>query len=198
MNKSPNKDDYLSSKSIIKGLIGFLLYRYGSLTAKQIQQKIGLKRQSTYNYLKELQEEGRIEAQYERLKERPNLSIAYYSIKRHHVVDQEDKAITQRHKEEFNVDKIKNSIDTNIAALLELKSAFNRMTNDEIDAFIRCDRHVWGFYGFTWLLTDEEYGELQIEFKELIDRLYKKWSESKDHGKHSGNAFIFTFYKSIS
>ncbi|MFX0172261.1 MAG: winged helix-turn-helix transcriptional regulator [Candidatus Hodarchaeota archaeon] len=197
MNKPPNKDDYLSSKSIIKGLIGFLLYRYGRLTAKQIQQKIGLKRQSTYNYLKELQEEGRIEAQYERLKDRPNLSIAYYSIKRQHIVDQEDKTITQRHKEEFNVDKIKNSIDTNIAALLELKSAFNRMTNVEIDAFIRCDRHAWGFYGFTWLLTDEEYGELQIKFKELIDRLHNKWSESEDHGRHSGNVFIFAFYKSI-
>ena len=71
------------------------------------------------------------------------------------------------------------------------------MTDDEIDVFVRCGRDVWGYYGFISLLTDEEYGELQIEFKEMINRLNKKWSESKDHGKHSGNVFIFTFYKSI-
>ncbi|MFX0209344.1 MAG: winged helix-turn-helix transcriptional regulator [Candidatus Hodarchaeota archaeon] len=197
MSKSLNRTDYLSSKTIFKGIIVFLIFRYGSLTAKQIQKRLGLKRQTTYNYLKELQEEGRIEVRYERLKDRPNLSVAYYSLKKPPLSEDEDKPLTQRHKEGFSVKRIKNALDSNIAALLELRAAFNRMTDDEIDAFVRSVPEAWGYYGFTYLLTDDEYGELQIEFKEMINRFNKKWSESEDHGKHSGNVFTFTFYKSI-
>ncbi|MFX1336783.1 MAG: winged helix-turn-helix domain-containing protein, partial [Promethearchaeota archaeon] len=198
MSEPSNKNDYLSSKTIVKGIIVFLLFRSGSLTAKQIQKRIGLKRQTTYNYLKELQEEGRIEAKYERLEDRPNLSVAYYSIKKPPFSENEDKPLTQRHKEGFSVEGIKNALDSNIAALIELRAAFNRMTHDEIDSFVRCAPEVWGYYGFTYLLTDGEYGELQIEFKEMLNRLHKKWSESQDHGKHSGNVFTFTFYKSVA
>ncbi|MFX1504616.1 MAG: helix-turn-helix domain-containing protein [Promethearchaeota archaeon] len=197
MSNSLIKTDYLSSKTIFKGIITFLVFRYGSLTAKQIQKRLGLKRQTTYNYLKELLEEGRIEAKYERIKERPNLSVAYYSLKKSTVSEEEDKPLTQRHKEGFSVERIKNALDSNIAALIELRATFNRMNDDEIDAFVRCAPQVWGYYGFTYLLTDDEYGELQMEFKEMINRLNKKWSESEDHGKHSGNVFTFTFYKSI-
>jgi DNA-binding Lrp family transcriptional regulator len=197
MSNSLEKNEYLSSKTIFKGLIVFLLYQYGRLTAKQIIKRIGLKRQSTYNYLKELQEEGRIKAEYERLKDRPNLSVAYYSVKKSNRSEYEDKSLTQRHKKDFSVGKIKNALDSNIAALIELRATFNRMTDDEIDSFIKCAPEVWGYYGFTYLLTDNEYGELQIEFKELINRLSKKWSEGQDHSEHSGNVFTFTFYKSI-
>jgi hypothetical protein len=193
----PFRDEYLSSKPIIKGLIAFIIFRHGNLTAKQIQSKLGLKRQTTYNYLKEMQEEGRIGVEYTKVDTRPNVSVANYFVKKTPPPSSPDAFLSQHHKESFSVQQILNSLNTNIAALLELRAAFQRMSSEEISAFIKYDPVIWGFYGFTYLLTDEEYGELQIEFKQLIDKFDKKWKDIQPSDVHSGNVFTFTFYKSL-
>ncbi|MHA2029992.1 MAG: hypothetical protein ACW98K_15665 [Candidatus Kariarchaeaceae archaeon] len=197
MIKPPFRDEYLSSKTIIKGLITFIIFRYGNLTAKQIQSKLGLKKQTTYNYLKEMQKEGSLGVEYTKVETRPNVSVANYFVKKTPPPSSLDVPLSQHHKESFSVQQILRSLNTNIAALLELRAAFQRMTNEEISAFIKCDPVVWGFYGFTYLLTDEEYGELQIEFKQLIDKLDKKWKDNQPSDVHSGNVFTFSFYKSL-
>ena len=41
----------LKSNDLIKEAIIYILFRYKGLTAKEIQERLGLKRQTTYNYL---------------------------------------------------------------------------------------------------------------------------------------------------
>ena len=127
MTESPTRAKYLSSKSTIKGLITFILFRYGKLTAKQIQSRLGLKKQTTYNYLKELQNDDRIGVEYSKVESRPNLSVAYYFIKKPTPPPPDDISLSEHHKRTFSVEQIKNSLNNNIAALLELRVAFDRM-----------------------------------------------------------------------
>ncbi|MFW9905933.1 MAG: hypothetical protein ACFFFH_16545 [Candidatus Thorarchaeota archaeon] len=200
MNKSPKREEYLSIKSLFKGAIRFLLFRYGNLTAKQIQKKFRLKRQTTYNYLKELVEEGAINIKYEKIETRSNLSVAYYSFNRQQLLTRNDQLITETIKKESefqssrSVERMKNAVDSSIGALLEIKSAFNDMTNEEIENFVKCDPNVWGFFSLTYLLTDDEYKELIIEMKKIVNKFDKK--ESNQHN-HQGNVFTFAFYKAL-
>lgn len=69
-----------TSKDMIKSTIKYLLWRHHRLTAKDIQKILGLKRQRTYDYLKELVNDKELSIEYEKLKDRPNVNIAYYSI----------------------------------------------------------------------------------------------------------------------
>ncbi|UCG02281.1 MAG: hypothetical protein JSW11_22160 [Candidatus Heimdallarchaeota archaeon] len=199
MKKSKKRDKYLSSKAIYKGLIRFLLFRDGELTAKQLQVKTGLKRQSCYNYLKEMKNEGKVSVRYEKVKNKPQIQEAHYSRK-HEALPKDHDYLSERIRVESSdhekmLRRIKLAIESNIGALLEIEAAFNRMTPQEAANYVKCD--PWGFYGFTALLTDKEYNELITEFKSMFDRLNKKWEEEKEEDTHSGNVFTFTFYKTI-
>ncbi|MFX0121797.1 MAG: winged helix-turn-helix transcriptional regulator [Promethearchaeota archaeon] len=201
MKKSSKRDEYLSSKAIFKGLIRFLLFRDGELTAKQLQVKTGLKRQSCYNYLKELKEEGKVRVRSEKDENRSNIIVTYYSIK-HEPPPRDYDTLSERIKhdsmdDEKMLTRIKSALEANIGALLEISTAINRMKPQEVAKYVKCDPIVWGFYGFTALLTDEEYSELITEFKSLYDRLNAKWERNNTQDTHSGNVFTFTFYKTI-
>ncbi|MHA2296058.1 MAG: hypothetical protein ACXAEU_03770 [Candidatus Hodarchaeales archaeon] len=203
MYKSRKRDNYLSSKAIFKSSIQFLLFRYKELTASQIQTKTGLKRQTTYNYLKEMEEDGNIKVRYDKVEDQPNVNIAVYSLKHQSIPGGDNELLSEKIRkescksQEAMIERIKKSIDANIGALLEIKAAFEHLTTEAAAAFVRCDPVAWGFYGFTYLLTDDEYRELITEFKKLIDRLDNKWKEKQEKDMHSGNVFTFTFYRTI-
>ncbi|MFX1284016.1 MAG: hypothetical protein ACFFB5_10195 [Promethearchaeota archaeon] len=203
MNSSHERKKYFSNKPIFKGVIRFLLFRYGPQTAKQIQIKLGLKQQTTYNYLNELVDEGRIEVKYEKLEKRSNLTRAYYYHKQlPFFPDPEEMPYTDRimkasRSVENLVKQVRSGIESSLGAILEIKAAIDRMTDKEVEEYVKCDPIVWGFFTTTMLLTDEEYSELQIEFKELLNKLDNKWVNEHEKDVHSGNVFTFMFYKAI-
>ncbi|NHJ02936.1 MAG: hypothetical protein EAX86_12440 [Candidatus Heimdallarchaeota archaeon] len=205
MDKTLKRQEYLSTRSLFKAAIRFLLFRYGELTAKEIQEKFGLKRQTTYNYLKELAEENKIEVKYEKVPDRPNLSVAIYSFNCQQLLSHTEDSLTETIAKEaeehlsISIRRMHNAIDSSLGALLELKAAFNRMSDEEIENYVKCDPIGWGFFSMTLLLTDTEYNELIEEFQTLINRLNRKWTEKKENQvSHSGNVFTFTFYKRLS
>lgn len=201
MPKSHGKKKYLSSKALLKGAIRSLLYRYGPLTAKEIQERLGLRQQTTYNYMNELVADGEIEVKYEKLKERANLTRAYYSYKPPLFREQDELSYTDlivktSHPLESLLEQIKNTSDTSLALILQIKAAINRMTDEEVENYVRCDPDVWGYFSSPLFLTEDEYGELQTEFKELLNRLVKKWVDQPSD-KPKGNIFTFMFYKTL-
>lgn len=178
-----------------------MLFRYGPLTAKEIQERFGLKQQTTYNYMNELVAEGEIEVKYEKLKERANLSRAYYSHKYPLFREQNELSYTDRivetsHPLESLLEQLRNTSDTSLAVILQIKAALNRMTDEEVEEYVRCDPEVWGYFSTTLFLTEDEYSELQVEFKELLNKLEKKWANQLKK-PHSGNIFTFLFYKAL-
>jgi hypothetical protein len=202
MPQSRKKKKYLSSKALLKGAIRSLLYRYGPLTAKEIQGRFGLRQQTTYNYMNELVADGEIEMEYVKdVKGRANLSRAYYSHKPPLFREQTELSYTDQivetsHPLESLLEQIKNTSDTSLALILQIKAAINRMTDEEVENYVRCDPDAWGYFSSPFFLTEDEYGELQTEFKELLNRLVKKWADQPSD-KPKGNVFTFTFYKSI-
>ncbi|MHA2271095.1 MAG: winged helix-turn-helix domain-containing protein [Candidatus Hodarchaeales archaeon] len=201
MPQSPGKKKYLSSKALLKGAIRSLLYRYGPLTAKEIQERFGLRQQTTYNYMNELVADGEIEVKYEKLKERANLTRAYYSHKPPLFREQTELSYTDQIVEtsqplESLLEQIKNTSDTNLALILQIKAAINRMTDEEVENYVRCDPDAWGYFSSPFLLTEDEYSELQVKFKELLNRLVKKWADQPSD-KPKGNIFTFMFYKTL-
>ncbi len=204
MSKTLKRQKYLSTKSLFKATIRFLLFRYGKLTAKQIQERIGLKRQTTYNYLKELVEEEKVTINYQKVPDHPNLNVANYTFNRQQLLtrtkDTLTKTIAKETEEELSISikRMHNAIDSSLGALLELKAAFNRMSDEEIEKHVRCDPISWGFFSLTLLLTDTEYNELIGEFQSLINRFDQKWTENPEtQNVHSGNVFTFAFYKTL-
>ena len=48
---------------------------------QQIQEKLGLKRQTTYNYLNKLKKQNLVQLDYHPHPENPRINVAWYSIK---------------------------------------------------------------------------------------------------------------------
>lgn len=189
-----------SSKDLIKSTIKFLLYRHGKLTAADLQYRIGLKRQSTYNYLNELLSSNEITVDYEPKPGKPNWNISYYSIKRRELPKElQNSSYTERVRNQDPEwdDKKKRMIDVfnmNIAAIIEAKAALANMSDEEFKSYIVMKPDVWGIFTSIFLLTDEEYIELQLKFKKLINNFIEK-SKEKDNLKQSGNIFSFGFIR---
>ncbi|MFX0066649.1 MAG: hypothetical protein ACFFC7_31300, partial [Candidatus Hermodarchaeota archaeon] len=76
-----SEDSFFSSKDIIKQAIRYAILSNGNkLRASEIQEKIGLKRQTTYNYLNELVASKKISIKYVQHPKKPGINIAYYSV----------------------------------------------------------------------------------------------------------------------
>lgn len=210
---------FFSSKDLIKATMRHIIFRHGRLTAKEIQDRLGLKRQTTYSYLGELEKAGKIEVEYEKLEGRPNLNIAYYSNKKcPDCLDQKKEkkgkniSYTDKMKNKLSglsyeekVSKVTGSIDTLLAALLEVKTHINKTMSENteeerekaLDDYLALHSDLEGFLSGLILLTDEEYDELLTEMKDVLNRFWQRSEETEQVGSHSGHTFFYGFFKNF-
>ncbi len=81
MDNMLGKKKFLSNKEMLKDAIIFcILMNENRISALHLQKLLGLKKQSIYNYLKELVKENKVIATYEQHPHRPHLLVNYYSI----------------------------------------------------------------------------------------------------------------------
>jgi hypothetical protein len=221
--KSQKKDIppgvFFSSKDLIKATMRHIIFRHGRLTAKEIQDRLGLKRQTTYSYLNELVDDEKIEIKYEKLEDRPNLNIAYYSNKKcTDCLDQKkDKkdlnvSYTEKMKKKLSglpyeekITKVTGSIDTLLAALLEVKTHINKTMDEKTEGerekalnnYLDLQSDLEGFLSGLILLTDDEYNELLTEMKVVLNRFWQKSVDNEQVGSHSGHTFFYGFFKNF-
>ncbi len=195
-NESLIDFETISSKEIIKTSMKYMIYRFGPLTAKNFQEKLNLKRQRTYEYLKELVSDEELNITYKPHPDRPNIKIAYYSIPD---VKYDPNCTAEIYKE-ICIRRINYAI----AGFLEAKAAINKMSSDEFAVYDDFDNKNAKFYGATpgvHFLTDDEYVDYYQGFFNLMKEIRKKNKKrNEDIPKderiiHEGNLMIFGFFK---
>ena len=215
------KDDkFFTFSEIIKPAILYLLMRKNELTAREIQSKLGLKRQTTYNYLKELEEEGKIKIEYRQHQTKSHMNVGYYSRVKHkkkHDSDLEKKLKGQIYPSERYIksldegislkedcaycsgtvkDTILEQINFGIAALFEKKKLITDMSDEALKQFLKANRNFPGPSVKFFLFTNEEFEEFGKELSDLYERTLRKWLVEEDHkGKHDENLFLIGLFK---
>ncbi|UCG03976.1 MAG: hypothetical protein JSW11_08305 [Candidatus Heimdallarchaeota archaeon] len=194
------RDYFFAQKDIIIGTIRFLLYKYRRLTAKEIQVKIGLTRQTTYNYLSDLESQKLVKIEYERVSKKKNVKVAYYSnTPQGFPKDVENLPITERPRHaqfshEERIKRINRILDMSIAAIIETKTAINRMTEGEFDEYYTRIPGVDGFINFLVSLNDEEFRDFQMKMKETFNQLWAKYESNEVSEIPSQNVFLMSFF----
>ena len=203
MTKSNIEKFYYSNQDIVRATIKFILYRHGKLTVKEIQEKIGLKRQTTYNYLKKLVEDEILEVEYEPKEGKPQWNITYYKIRIEDFLgESKNLSYTEKikRKDKDWVERKKTIIDVlnmNLAALIEARSSIQNMNIKDFEEYIKMQPEVWGVFTSLFLLTDEEYSKLQTKFKKLMNEFLAS-ENSKTNGEKANNIFLFSFLRDFS
>ena len=214
------KDESLyTSGEIIRPAIMYLLMRKNELTAREIQSRLGLKRQTTYNYLKELEEKGWIKIEYRQHKTKPHMNVGYYSRAKH----EKKEATGKKKKKELiypaeqyiksldegvsleedckycsgNVrDTIIEQINFGIAALSEKKKIIREMSDEDIKQFLKNNRKFPGPIVQWFLLTNDEFEEFGRELKDLYERAINRWLVEEGHkGHHDEDLFLISLFK---
>ncbi len=192
----------LKTNEWIKEAIKYHLFRYGSaesgLTAKEIQERLGLKRQTTYNYLNELVETNEIETEEKFLESNPNnVKTILYKFKRKYpnptkykfrLMDLVKENNSQKVREELN-----RQIKMTLASLIETLGHVNSLNDDELIQYA-LNSDV-GPAIDTILLNDREFKELRIILDEF-EKLWDKWrkAENNEENKH---LLILGSFKSV-
>lgn len=196
--------------SIYRESILFLLKRYNKLSAQQIQEKLGLKRQTTYNYLNKLKTEDKVQIDYQPHSENPRINVAWYSIKtckREIPPDIGNKlfiakeVITRNKNKQFSESQIKQmlleKINFAMAALIEQKTFIERIDEKKLIEYLQetySSENYPGPFVSSIFLTNKEYMEIGEEFQALLNRLWNKW-RIESPGKSDGNIFLYGFFK---
>ena len=189
--------NYLLKKGeIIENSIAFHLFQYGELNAKQIQERLGLKRQTTYNYLKKLEKKKSVKIRYDPHPDNPNVKIAYYSYTKTNKPKDyqvELKSFYEGKTTQEIRDSINDQIDLTIASLIESKIFINNQNEENLKRLVEESSIGPGIDNLS--LSDEEFEELGEELSKFISKLWKKW-QLKDE-KPSKNHFIIGGFKSF-
>ncbi|MFW9997935.1 MAG: helix-turn-helix domain-containing protein [Candidatus Odinarchaeota archaeon] len=197
-------DEYsYSNRDLYRGMIRYALYKYGKLTAKELQKYTGIKRQTVYNYLSELTREGLLKAEHLSLSDKPNRTIAYYSINYSSVAfpkELDDVPIADKPRKmmlsfEETRARINRVIDSNMAALVEFKTILNNLTEEEWIEKYWSDPEVDGLMHHIILLSEDRFKDYQREMKKVMNKL---WLENKNKpGDHTRDIFFIGFIKHI-
>lgn len=218
-DNSKKKGNFYSSGELIRPSILWLLLRKKELTAKDIQEALGLKRQTTYNYLKELEDKGWIKVEYRQHESKPHMNVGYYS----RVKKKAKPGAAKKHKKQwiFPADgyiaklstadgefsdpdceycdgKVKNAIiekiNFGIAALSEKKKFIQSMSDGELTTFLKTNRNFPGPSLDVLLLTDDEFEQFGQHMKELYSTTIERWLvEHSD--QHDENFVVVGFFK---
>ena len=198
--KQPNFT--LKTSEWIKEAIKNHLFRYGGekngLTAKEIQERLGLKKQTTYNYLKELVENEEIETEEQFLDQtNPNVKTVVYKYKRKNpnplkynfrlmdIIKEKD---AQKIRVELN-----RQIKMSLASLIETLGHINSLNDKELLNYAL--QSEIGPAIDNILLSDREFKELKIMLEEF-EKLWEKWSKVESDGENK-HLLILGSFKSI-
>jgi hypothetical protein len=204
MRNMSKSNYFFTQKDIIIGTIRFLLYKYRRLTAKEIQQKIGLTRQTTYNYLNELETQKLVQAEYEMVSKKKNVKVAYYSNTpprgqdyfpeevRHFPLTERPKHTKVSYEEQIR--RINRVLDMSMAAIIETKTAINRMTEKEFNEYYTRIPETDGFMNFLILLDEEEFQDYQRKMKETLNQVYAKYESDEITEIPPQNIFLMSFF----
>ncbi len=210
------EENIYSSGELIRPSILWLLLRKTELTAKDIQEALGLKRQTTYNYLKELEDKGWIKVEYRQHPSKPHMNVGYYSrVKKKGKKGKAKKKNwiypANRYLEDLNADSdtsnpdceycdgdvkkaIIEKINFGVAALSEKKKFIQSMSEEELKAFLETNKHFPGPSLDVLLLTNDEFEEFGKRMDELYKDTLQRWLvENKD--QHDENFVVVGFFK---
>lgn len=214
----PKKEDNLySSGELIRPSILWLLLRKKELTAKDIQDALGLKRQTTYNYLKELEDKGWIQVEYRQHATKPHMNVGFYS----RIKKQPKKGFGNQKKQwiysaerylenltkssdssdpdcEYCDGNVKNAIiekiNFGVAALSEKKKFIQEMSDENLTSFLQTNKDFPGPSLDVLLLTNDEFAEFGQHMKKLYASTLERWLvQNKD--QHDENFVIIGFFK---
>jgi DNA-binding transcriptional ArsR family regulator len=214
----PKKEDNIySSGELIRPSILWLLLRKTELTAKDIQEALGLKRQTTYNYLKELEDKGWVKVEYRQHESKPHMNVGYYSRVKKKAKKGYGKKKKQwiysadRYLENLSADadstdpdceycdgNVKNAIiekiNFGIAALSEKKKFLQGMSDAKLKSFLETNKHFPGPSLDVLLLTNDEFADFGQRMKALYADTLERWLvEHKD--QHDENFVVVGFFK---
>lgn len=168
----------LKTNDLIKDSIIYLVFRYNGLTAKEIQEKLGLKRQTTYNYLNELVENKEIETQEKFLESNPNVKTIVYTYKRRTPVSKTYNFRLMDVIKDKNSKKIRKELNDQIkmslASLIETLGFINTIEDKDLLNYALNSNFGPGIDMI--LLSDNEYEELGRRFQEVLRELWNKWN----------------------
>ena len=174
------KNFELKSNDFLKEAIIYILFRYDGLTAKEIQEKLGLKRQTTYNYLSELVEKNEIGMEESFLESNPNVKTIIYKYKRRTPLPVNYKARLRDVIKDKSPDAIRNELNhqikMTIASLIETMSSINNIEDEQLLNYISKTNFGPGLD--ILLLSDQEYDELGTQFQNVLIELWKKWKSN--------------------
>ncbi|PWI48568.1 hypothetical protein CEE45_05870 [Candidatus Heimdallarchaeota archaeon B3_Heim] len=216
-NDSKKEDNFYSSGELIRPSILWLLLRKTELTAKDIQEFLGLKRQTTYNYLKELEDKGWIKVEYRQHESKPHMNVGYYS----RVKKKAKPGASKKKKQwifpadnylakltasddasdpecEYCDGKVKNAIiekiNFGIAALSEKKKFIRNMSDEELTVFLETNKHFPGPSLDVLLLTNDEFEQFGQRMKELYSTTIERWLIEHSN-MHDENFVLVGFFK---
>ena len=193
-------------RNIHRESILYLLKRYEKLSANEIQEKLGLKRQTSYNYLNKLLEEKKLQIEYLPHPENPRINVAYYSLimtKKEIGPDFGNQIffVNELAKKSIEGKELKegllNKINLSIAALIEQRIIIDQLPDEEIIDYLETlykNNNYPGPFTSLIFLTNDEYREIGEEMQKLLNRLWNKWREESP-GLSDGNIFMCGFYK---
>ncbi len=213
----PKKEDNIySSGELIRPSILWLLLRKTELTAKDIQDALGLKRQTTYNYLKELEDKGWVKVDYRQHPSKPHMNVGYYSrVKKSPKKKGAKKKQSWIYSAETYLENLASSDDSDpdceycdgnvrnaiiekinfgVAALSEKKKFIQAMSDEELKDFLEANKHFPGPSLDVLLLTNDEFAEFGQRMKDLYADTLQRWLvENKD--QHDENFVVVGFFK---
>ncbi|MFW9929802.1 MAG: hypothetical protein ACFFD1_10460 [Candidatus Thorarchaeota archaeon] len=189
----------LKTGEIIKNSIIYLVFRYGGLTAKEIQKKLGLKRQTTYNYLNELVEHNEINTKEEFLDSNPNVKTLIYTYNRRNPEPIQYKIRFSELFKNKTANEIRQElnyqINISIASLIEAFSFINSIDDKKLVEYAVETYSPIGPGMDMITLSDEEFEELGKGFEELLKNLWSSWRKRPTKG--GNNLFLAGGFKAF-
>ena len=172
----------LKSNDLIKEAIIYILFRYKGLTAKEIQERLGLKRQTTYNYLSELVEKKEIGMEEKFLETRPNVKTIIYKYKRRTPIPVNYQArlsdIIKDKSPNWIRNELNHQIKLTIASLIETMGSINNINDDDLLSYV--SKANFGPGLDILLLSDQEYEELGMQIQKVLVELWEKWKTNEN------------------
>jgi hypothetical protein len=95
---------------------------------------------------------------------------------------------------EEQIRRINRVLDMTMAAVIETKTAINRMTEKEFDEYYTRIPEADGFMNFLILLNEEEFREYQKRMKETLNQIWAKYENDEVSKIPPQNIFLMSFF----
>lgn len=178
---------------ILKDVVLSLFYRYKELSAKDVQEKLKLKRQTTYTYLKKLEEEGRLVATRRSSPSDSRVKTTYYSLKPHEQPERLSVLYGQDYYPKMDLEEAKKSFvymnNMAIGLLLENRMFIDALDEEDTASYLLGDPELLGPGLDVLTMGRGEYEEFTKRFQIFLEDY---WREFKDV-REDEQEYVFFF-----